>query len=145
MLYYACIFLRDVAPLAFEISLNVVLYKILKSYLNEKAKRLAKNHNTNTAIIKNFRKCDENNTRLTIIMCSFSAITHLFSIAEYVSMKWLDSFYPIFATSTFDLVVAFKHMINIIIFYRFNKVFKLFFRKTILAVAEPMTEIDKLF
>lgn len=143
--YYFSLFCRDVAPLTFEISLNLFLYIQLKNYLKKKAKLLAKNRNINQAIIKNFRKCDENNTRLAIILCFLSAITHILSIMDFISIQWLDYVYSLFTTSTFDLVVALKHTINIFIFYKFNKVFKLYFRKTLLAIKEPMTEIDKLF
>jgi hypothetical protein len=145
VVFYLCVGLRDLVPLVLEVTLNIVLFMKLRAYLKKKRILLAENKNRNKAIIKNFKKCDENNTLLAVIMCLLSAATHLLSLIHFFIP--LSGSYPVvlFSENLFNLVVTLKHAINLFIFYRFNKIFKLFFRKTILKINEPMTEIDKLF
>ena len=144
-MYYLSIFIRDFLPLVLEITLNVLLFIKLKLYLHKKTTLLAKNKNYNKAILKNFKKCDENNTRLAILMCLMSAVTHLLSLSYFVALGDNDFLYVTITKSLFRLSVALKHSINLVIFYRFNKIFKLYYRKTVLKVIEPMTELDRLF
>lgn len=143
--YYFSIFMRDVFPLFLEISLNVLLYIKLKFYLQKKSLLLAKNKQPSKAIIKNFKKCDENNTRLAILMCLLSAATHLLALLHYIALWHGDYVYSFLTNEVYTIACSLKHAINIFIFYKFNKIFKLYFRKSILRINENMTELDRLF
>ena len=96
-------------------------------------------------MIKNFKKCDENNTKLAVLMCLMSALTHIMSLLYHIALAYGDYVYIMFAREIFTASLNFKHAINIFIFYKFNKIFKLYFRKSILNITETMSELDKLF
>jgi len=145
VIFYLCVGLRDLVPLVLEITLNIFLLMKLRKYIKKKRILLSRNKNRSKAIIKNFKKCDENNTRLAVLLCLLSAATHILSLLHFfapLSEKYLA---VMFSNKIFILMSTLKHSINLLIFYRFNKIFKLFFRKTILNINESMSEIDQLF
>ena len=145
ILYYASIFLRDILPLFLEVTLNLALFIQLKSYLKRKSKLLSRQRAPSKALLKNFKKCDENNTRLAILMCLLSAATHILSLVYCVALVYGQFVYVQFSKDIFMTTVAVKHAINFFIFYKFNKIFKLYFRKSILNITENMSDLDKLF
>lgn len=78
-------------------------------------------------------------------MCLMSAVTHIMSILYHVAIAYGDYVFIMFARDIFTISLNLKHAINIFIFYKFNKIFKLYFRKSILNITENMSDLDKLF
>ena len=115
---YVSTFIRNIATLFLEISLNIILLIALRNHYKKKLAAGATNH---VMIKKNEKK----KIYLAIVMCSISTICHIFSIIVAYFIKF-GLMYPavIYIGPIAILVNTFRHTINFFIFYNLNKKFK---------------------
>ena len=132
--------IRDILPLILKIILNSMLVYLVKSYLNKlkkekfaNAQKFFKTRNDSVNVnIHNenyISKTDRNQTYISLIMCIFSIFEHIFYIGSII-LYFLNEFTIsniLFCLAS--LFIAFKHMFNILVLYKFNTLFKIELKK----------------
>ncbi len=118
---YICNFIRDIVSLILEIAANVVLVIVLKRFYANKLALGLTNEQAKSMIKKNER----NNMKLAFVNSLLSGLTHLFSFFVFMFLKYgYQNPVVLFLGFISILVNSFRHSLNFVLFYRFNKKFR---------------------
>ena len=137
-------FIRDVLSVVTEIVLNIILAIQIRKFFQKKIDAGM----TTAQARRTFRRSERNNTKLAVVMCFCSILSHLLSFATFLFLKYGYRNPGVLYIGVISFLVnSMRHTANFFFFYALNKKFKrkIYFRisfrwNTISAITDSNTQ-----